>query len=243
MILNQTKRVHQNWSPKNDQKKTIFLSITKWPSVHVEVWIVVEVFSSPTNVGNTCTFWLALGSVSDRGRTNTISPIGFRQILTNSCGNPELFETSLYLQDAKMFRLKIGSGQLTNMWDAAAITFYPRCNFEYCLWRMPGMPRYTLSILKLVGNSGTGGFWDVPTISPMTFALILSCFLVYQQTWRHVSSLNAWAGNWLIPLYNCMSPCQSFRDFPDMVFTSHLKAWLIGILILVWFIDHNPGPV
>ena len=42
-------------------EKTIFLSITKWPSVHVEVWIVVEVFSSPTDVGNTCTFWLCPG--------------------------------------------------------------------------------------------------------------------------------------------------------------------------------------
>ena len=87
---------------------------------------------------------------------------------------------------------KIGSGRLTNMWDAAAITFYLRCNFEYCLWGMSGMPRYTLSILNFVGNSGTGGFWDVPTIWPMTFALILSCFLVYQQRWRHFSSLNAW---------------------------------------------------
>ena len=46
---------------KRPEKKTIFVSMTKWPSVHVEVWIAVEVFSSPTDVGNTCTFWLCPG--------------------------------------------------------------------------------------------------------------------------------------------------------------------------------------
>ena len=178
---------------------------------------------------------------------------------------------------------KIGSGRLTNMWDAAAITVYLRCNFEYC--RMPGMPRYTLSILKLVGNSGTRGFWDVP--HDLTNDCCTNFELLSGLSTKMATCFEA--GNWLIPLctlYNCMSPSQSFRDFPDMVFgiclhspvtshsisgiyggwfrcsgcskiclstsklfthksivTSHLKAWLIGILILVWFIDHNPGPV
>lgn len=178
----------------------------------------------------------------------------------------------------------IGTGRLTNMWDAAAITFYLRCNLEYCLWRMPGMPRYTLSILKLVGSSGTRGFWDVP--HDLTNDCCTNFELLSGLSTKMATCFEA--GNWLIPLctlHNCMSPCRVFGIFQTWCLasaftvwsqviasqafggwfrcsgcskiclstsklfthkssvTSHLKAWPIGILILVWFIDHNPGPV
>ena len=110
---------------------------------------------------------------------------------------------------------------------------------------MPDIPRYTFSILELVGNSRIGpeDFEKYLTIWLLiVVVLILSCFLVYQQRWRHVLSLNAWCVQtvfcwwWEIDWFHSIIACHLARvvqDFPDMVFGICLHRPWSGLFIRI----------